>query len=195
MRSLGGSSTYVRWGRTTCPQAGNGTELVYEGYAGGSHYTHSGAAVDYLCLPKNPDWDHFEPAAQSGGLVYGAEYEYSQRASSAKFFPSQTSSLVDNDVPCAVCRSTRSSVLMVPAKNQCHPGWTHEYHGYLSAGYHKHAAASEYVCVDREAEWLNGGKTTNHNGKMFYFVEGRCGSLQCPPYENGKELTCVVCTK
>ena len=184
----------VRWGRTTCP--GNGTELVYEGYAGGSHYLHSGGAVDYLCLPRDPDWGHYEGAAQGGGLVYGAAYEFNQRASSANFFASQTSNLLRNYVPCAVCRSTRSSVLMIPAKNQCHPGWTHEYHGYLSAGYHNHDAASEFVCVDGEAELLKGGgKPADDNGKLFYFVEGRCGSLQCPPYVNGRELTCVVCTK
>ena len=30
-----------------------------------------------------------------------------------------------------------------------------------------------------------------HNGLLFHFVEGRCGSLPCPPYEETKELTCA----
>ena len=43
-------TTYTRWGRTSCP--GNGSEVVYSGYAGGSHYSHKGAAASMVCLPK-----------------------------------------------------------------------------------------------------------------------------------------------
>ena len=74
---------------------------------------------------------------------------------------------------------------MVPAKNQCHAGWTHEYHGYLAAGYHRHAAASEYVCVDVAADVLNKGRSTDHNGKLFYFVEGRCGHYRVGHTQTG----------
>ena len=38
----GSGSTYVRWGRNSC--SGSGTELVYSGYAAGSHFTSTGAA-------------------------------------------------------------------------------------------------------------------------------------------------------
>ena len=31
-----GGATYIRWGRTTCPDT-EGTELVYAGWAAGSH--------------------------------------------------------------------------------------------------------------------------------------------------------------
>ena len=31
------------------------------------------------------------------------------------------------------------------------------------------------------------------NGALFYRAEGRCGSLPCPAYQDGFELTCVVC--
>ena len=84
---------------------------------------------------------------------------------------------------------------MVPGKNQCHDGWTLEYHGYLSSGKYDQAAGSEYICVDTHPDLLSETSTTNSNGKLFYFVEGRCGSLKCPPYVNGRELTCAVCTK
>ncbi|XP_045169994.2 uncharacterized protein LOC123532596 [Mercenaria mercenaria] len=54
-RSFGGTgNTYVRWGRTQCP--GNGTEMVYKGYAGGGRYNKQGAASNYLCLPEEPVW-------------------------------------------------------------------------------------------------------------------------------------------
>ena len=45
-------TTFVRWGRKTCPA---GTDSVYTGYAGGSHYSDKGAAVSMLCLPMNPE--------------------------------------------------------------------------------------------------------------------------------------------
>ena len=47
-------TTYTRWGRTIC--SGNGSESVYDGFAGGSHYTHKGGASSMLCLPMDPDW-------------------------------------------------------------------------------------------------------------------------------------------
>ena len=73
-------------------------------------------------------------------------------------------------------------------------GWTKEYSGYLMAGYYTHTAASEFVCVDKNAEKVRGGER-NSNGKAFVQVEAVCGSLPCPPYKNGREMTCVVCTK
>ena len=49
-----GGTTYIRWGRTTCP-SGNGTELLYSGRAGGNYHDHSGGAANYLCMPDDPD--------------------------------------------------------------------------------------------------------------------------------------------
>ena len=66
-------ATYIRWGRTTCP--GNGSSDVYSGYAGGSFYTHKDAAASMVCLPKDPIWKRYDDATQSGGLMYGAEYD------------------------------------------------------------------------------------------------------------------------
>ena len=103
----------------------------------------------------------------------------------------------DQDVPCAVCNiRSRSSVIMIPAKTKCYPGWTLEFTGYLMAGYHNHEAATDYYCIDKEPENVVGGRESlNDNGYLLFFVEARCGSLKCPPYVNGRELTCVVCSK
>ena len=57
-----------------------------------------------------------------------------------------------------------------------------------------HQAPSEYVCVDKNGEKVRGGEA-DRNGKLFYQVEAVCGSLPCPPYKNGREMTCVVCPK
>ncbi|KAK3099913.1 hypothetical protein FSP39_011708 [Pinctada imbricata] len=161
------------------------------GYVGGSWYGHSGAAVDYLCMPKNPDWSGLKyknGTSGSGGYVYGAEYEtlYSNIGIDKSYS--------QYDVPCAVCRDVgHSSVVMVPSKTKCNASWTKQYSGYLMAGYYNHAAASQYICVDKDAEKV--GTTTNSNGVLLYPVEARCGSLPCGPYVEGAELGCVVCTK
>lgn len=82
---------------------------------------------------------------------------------------------------------------MVPGKNVCHQDYMLEYHGYLMAGAYNHAAASEYVCVDVDPETI-ADTSANNNGKLFYHVEAECGALKCPPYVNGRELTCAVCS-
>jgi len=85
--------------------------------------------------------------------------------------------------------------MMIPARTECYPGWTEAYHGDLSSGYYGHAAASQYVCVDQSPQALVGGGNVNDEGKLFYSVKARCGSLRCPPYEDEKEMACVVCLK
>ena len=84
-------------------------------------------------------------------------------------------------------------MVMIPARNQCYDGWHMEYHGYLMSNHHSYHR-SEFVCMDKTPEADDKG-FRNEDGALFYFVEGSCGSLPCPPYDNGKELTCVVCTK
>ena len=182
-------TTYVRWGRTTCP---NGADVAYTGYAGGSWYNHEGAASSMLCLPKDPDWALYTNGVQSrSGYVYGAEYEPSDDRTD-KFFGKDHS---QHDVPCTVCSmKSRSSSIMVPGKKTCPVDWSLEYWGYLMSGYYLHKGATDYYCIDAEAETLPGG-AENKDGHLLYFVESRCGSLACPPYVEGRELTCVVCSK
>ena len=53
-----------------------------------------------------------------------------------------------------------------------------------------------FECVDKDQESLPGGGTTNTNGVLFHHVEADCNTgLPCPPYNNHKELNCVVWTK
>lgn len=59
-----GSSSYIRWGRTTCPSTCD-TTLVYSGRVGGTYYSTRGGAADYLCLPDQPEYSDFTPG--SGG--------------------------------------------------------------------------------------------------------------------------------
>ncbi|XP_066275298.1 short-chain collagen C4-like [Branchiostoma lanceolatum] len=183
---IGGGAVYVRWGRTSCDE-GAGTVTVYSGMAGGAWYSHKGGGGNYLCLPADPEWGwHKDGLGGRTTYMYGAEYE----------IPADSpydAALHDRDVPCAVCHSlSRRAQLMIPARKTCPEGWTWEYGGYLMTGHHTHRR-TEFVCMDGEPEVLPGGEG-DRKGALFYVVEARCGSLPCPPYVEGRELTCVVCT-
>ena len=183
----GGGTTYVRWGRKKCP--GNGSETTYDGFAAGSYFNDYGGASSMLCLTPEPEFENYDDAKlNAGGRIYGTEYGNSK----PNLF---TKSKYQQDVPCAVCEvKRRSSTMMVPGRKTCYPGWTREYWGYLMTGSYTHKAGKDYYCVDGQPETLFAG-ATGVAGSYLFYVEGRCGSLYCPPYEDGRELTCVVCTK
>ncbi|VDI27246.1 Hypothetical predicted protein [Mytilus galloprovincialis] len=180
---------YTRWGRKDC--TGNGTELVYEGFAGGGPFAQDGAAVNYVCLPHDPDFYNGDVSMSPYGhmsTMYGSEYEDNY------FGPN----MFQKDVPCAVCRATKaSSIMMIPGKSECPWTWKREFYGRLAAGGdsgHGIVAASEYVCVDYSPIALEGG-LADENGKLFVPVKAVCGTLRCPPYKNNAFLTCAVCSK
>jgi len=175
-------NTYIRLGRTTCPSE-TGARVVYDGYAGGSWYSHTGGGSDTLCLPKDPELVDIVGGGRSH--VYGAEYYTT--ATDHNF-----AQLDDQEVPCVVCYTPHTNIIMIPAKNTCHPGWILEYSGFLMTGHYTHHRR-DYVCMDGEAEPLDDSYGEQY-GALFYFVEGTCGSLPCGPYINGYELTCAVCS-
>jgi len=179
-----GGTVYVRWGHDQCPST---AQLVYSGRAGGADRL-QGGGTGPLCLPPNPNYLPSINGDQDRSYMHGAEY----------WTPTDSGSHIhgrlNHDVPCAVCYvSQRSSVYMVPAKTTCPNGWIQEYYGYLMSEYYKYNP-SQYSCVDYAFKTV--ANTGADNDSMeFFFVEGVCGSLPCPPYENGKELSCTVCTK
>lgn len=171
---------FIRWGRTACP--GHNTELVYSGFAGGSYFGYSGSAAEFVCLPRDPDLT--TKFSSNIAFMYGSEYDSTEFGYH-----------IGDDLPCCVCRSSvQSSVMMIPGKSSCYGGWSMQYKGDLVAGYYGNPAASQYICMDEHPETLTGGQR-DVNGKMFYPVKAVCGSLACPPYQNGRYLSCVVCTK
>ena len=157
------------------------------GQAGGSWYGHPGANANYLCLPLDPQWNqkkNTNPSEYSG--LYGAEYD------AESFFVAHGEG---NDVPCSVCRNNAHSTnIMIPARTECYVGWKKAYGGDLAGQQDNNAGAGEFVCVDSSPETMNGGSHAYH-GKLFYPVKAECGSLECPPYENNKVVSCVVCMK
>lgn len=82
--------------------------IFHVGYVGGSYYAHSGAAVDPLCLPRDPEWGMYTDGTDGAkAYVYGAEYK--------TFTYNSMSSVHEHYVPCAVCLvRDRSLVEMFP---------------------------------------------------------------------------------
>lgn len=175
-----------------CEKIRNLRLFLYIGIVGGSFFSHSGGAVNALCMPKCPLWNRYQDGTQNHASVFGTEY---QGLSDSLFSLTNSRKLANENMPCAVCRSSRrQSAIVLPARNICYPGWTLEYHGYLMAGHHGHKRGSMYICVDEAPEVTEYGYK-NDEGNYFYMVESRCGSLPCPEYIEGREITCAVCTK
>ena len=182
-----GGAVYMPWGQTTCP-TGQGTQLLYAGRAGGTHWDHSGGAANFVCLPNDPDHLQYQSGVQGYAHIEGVEYRYAG-------LPSLSSSNHHN-APCAVYYvATRSVAVMIPAKTRCPTNWTLEYIGYLMAKRLTHAGRSMYECVDRDPESVPGLNVYSAPLSHFYIVEPYCNGLSCAPYDDEKELTCVVCTR
>ncbi|XP_062571916.1 short-chain collagen C4-like [Saccostrea cucullata] len=180
-------STYIRWGRKTCPVV-NGTSLVYAGFTAGRDYRQAGSGVNTLCLPHDPESAPAGLPSSSGfGRLYGSEYDFSFK-----------NIAVNDDVPCAVCFVHHaSSSMMIPAKHSCPLGWTKQYSGFLTSDssltnpvYY----GSEYLCLHGNPEYMtDGARQYNNDGRLFFPVQAVCGSLPCPPYKDSQTVACVVC--
>ena len=145
---------------------------------------HNGGAANHLCMPNDPQYTlSYRNGIQDYSYVYGAEYE-----------ATVVSGRSNHNALCAVCYlSTKNTVLMIPAKTSCPSGWTREYYGYLMSE-HINNRRTMYVCVDKDMESIPGSEA-GINGGHFWHVEAHCNGVSCPPYNNYKELTCVVCSK
>ena len=176
-------STYVRWGRKTCPR---GSTEVYKGYAAGSYYSHKGGAANPVCLTDKPTWGKFtEKREEYGAFIYGAEY--------ATYEYSMWTYIQNHDVPCVVCRVPQKDVLMVPGSLVCPKSYRVQYNGYLMAGSYGHPAPSQFICVDGNPEAID-RSFEDKDGYLLYFVQASCGSLSCGPYSQNREITCAVCS-
>ena len=82
---------------------------------------------------------------------------------------------------------------MVPAKTQCPTDWTVEYVGYVMSENHR-IFRTTFECVDINPESVPGLNANTSPRAYFELVEPLCNGLSCAPYDDEKELTCVVCT-
>ncbi|KAK3084586.1 hypothetical protein FSP39_015964 [Pinctada imbricata] len=185
MADWSSQSIFVKFYRKVVTPHSYGKSVLRTCYAGGARYNETGGAADYLCLPPDPDLTEPDPHNQYEAYVWGAEFEGSVFASDSH----------NKDVPCVVCRlTTTTTQLMIPAKSTCYQGWTFLYSGHLASSSPILPAAGQYVCVDGLPEYVPRGDA-NLDGKLFYPVAAKCGSLLCPPYKENFTLKCVVCSK
>ncbi|KAK3085367.1 hypothetical protein FSP39_002217 [Pinctada imbricata] len=159
----------------------------------GKHQNHKGSGTNTLCLHNTPKWGSYKDGTQKWrAYVYGAEYEPDD-GSGKNLVPGLVPRSTDDQIaPCTVCRlKLQREILMIPGTTECSTGWTKEYDGHLMAP-RSDVSAGEFLCIDRKADIIAGGK--NSNQFSLYPTEAKCGSLLCPPYVDGRELTCVVCS-
>ena len=172
---------YKRWGSSICPDI-PGTLLVYNGVMGGHKHDINGGGTNFQCMPTaNIEYTlPSMPGVQNHSTIYGTEYR--------TYWPADF-----DDVPCAVCLvSTKSVVLMIPARTSCPVGWTREYYGYLMSQKQSESSSS-FECVDKGME-VHPGTHTKDEIALLYNVEASCSGIPCAPYNDQQELNCVVCT-
>jgi hypothetical protein len=188
---LGFADTFllrVYWIAHYQPKPNCSVNILFPGYAAGQLYIHTSYTARYggpsniLCLPHDPEPSNI--TANGNSLLYGTEYQENILAPDS----------ADEDVPCAVCRSTMTQTsIMIPGREACYPGWKKEYHGLIASG-HRAYTSSSYICLDKNIEYIPSGKT-NNDGALLYITTLKCGSLPCPPYHDDKAINCVVCSK
>ena len=166
-------SSFVRWGRDTCPQQLD-VQPVYDGWAGGSRYNNRGSAADLLCMPHAP--------RKSEGFDYG-DNSGDQTSAEIARATYRTNGLpllgtVNNyDVPCTVCTVPSPDVVTIPGRTSCPLGHTLMYSGYLMSSFYDTTTSypsnyheSEYVCVDRYPTFYP-SRNVDTNGYHLYPVE------------------------
>ena len=181
---INSGSTYIRWGRDDCPY---GAVALYSGRVAGSKHNTKGGTSDHLCLPDRPRYESSYIEASS--RLYGVEYQR---------WPTSSPRAHYDNMPCVVCYiATRSAMFVQQASYLCPSGWSREYHGYMMSEIaYRDRQHKSTICVDVNAEVIP-GSGTDTNPSLTYLMSVECTSseLLCPPYVDGRILSCAVCTK
>ncbi|XP_063416020.1 uncharacterized protein LOC134697668 [Mytilus trossulus] len=138
----------------------------------GKHYASGGNGANILCLPKDPEWKRYANGLNSlTSRIFGLEMDILHNNQ-----PFGSSSNAKN-MPCAVCKTSGRSAVLVAQASQS--GRT----------------ATEYICADENLESVPGGDRDDNEAVLYPVEVGGCATLKCPPYEKGRELTCAVCSQ
>ena len=123
--------------------------------------------------------------------LYGVEYDLDNGRTSL------LRQMYQDDMPCVLCSvTTRSKMIMIPARYQCPSEWNREYSGYLmsDAEHENRPGRKATICIDEAAKPVP-GNGANTDPAVVFFMRAVCNGLPCPPYEANKLLTCAVCTQ
>ena len=147
-----------------------------------------------VCLHINPNEQ--TPVSTIGlrSYIRGVEYKFASVPFSTSSNGDRT--LLNNDMPCVVCQATeRYAQFMLPGRSDCPDGWLTEYWGFLVSAIVSQQRG-QYTCLDTAPEAIPNASAVNANACHVYPVESDCaGGLICPPYDAGKGVSCVVCSK
>ncbi|XP_067946821.1 uncharacterized protein [Watersipora subatra] len=188
-RTLIAGTTYVRWGRVTCPQL---STQVYRGYIAGPRIAKglAGSGSDLQCLPNNQvitglfNSDQRTPNNISYTLLAAATYDRKDNS-----VPS------NHKIGCSVCLIERRAQIMIPNGRFCPSGWLKEYDGILmiATSNRKPKVTVNHVCMDRNPA---AGEAYSHSPslEMIRVKTGECVSNSCRAIRNSKEVPCVVCS-
>jgi hypothetical protein len=170
-----------------------------QGYMAGGAYNTNGGGANYLCLHGSPQWGFYSEGRQKwGGLIFGTEAQNHDAPNHINPLSNINNAgipVVEKPLPCAACFAPRKSTwMMIPARRECPNGWTLEYRGYLfseasGVGYQM----SSYECIDEAPEVAPGG--TSQGEGVIYAAQVKCGTLPCSVFMDGRELSCVVCSR
>ena len=129
-------------------------EFDVTGFAAGGAYGSKGAAVDYQCLHKQPEYDAYYTSSGSFSVISGSEYQSRHYG----IFPSLAH---DQYVPCACCYTQRSATVLIPSRRSCPTRWTKEYEGKYNKGFYQYSLLALKECyhwlVGRLTCWLTAG--------------------------------------
>ena len=181
---INSGSTYIRWGRDDCPY---GAVALFSGRAAGTKYILKGGTSDYLCLPDRPRYG--SSYIEAASPLFGVEYERWPTSSPRQYY---------DNMPCVVCYiATRSAMFVQEASYLCPSGWSREYYGYMMSEIaYSDRQHKSTICVDVNAEVVPGSGTST-GPSLTYLMSVECtnSELPCPPYVDGRILSCAVCTK
>ena len=160
---------------------------MYEGITAGTSYTEGGGGANLLCLPHTPVYSSYRSGTQDRARLGPVEFHSDAHLGTITW---------NDNARCAVCKTTRSSTIMIPATTSCPSGWTREYYGYLMTSHNgQNQHRGQFVCVDRFSRPLAGGRGHTPEAHDLWTVEAYCSVIPCPPYNDYKELTCAVCSQ
>lgn len=162
---------------------------------GSPSFNSQGGGSNFLCLPFDPDWlDNDYTRSVPDSKITSVEYISGDNGLFANF------NYYLKRAECALCQSiTHPTVVMIPAKTSCPSDWKREYYGYLMSSGDQHNHSLNYICVISDSSYLKHADAAEVGGLAFVRADcsgsGNLKECSSGKYANGRQLTCVVCSK
>ena len=170
--------------------------VAVAGVVAGGRANQKGATASLLCLPELSNYDVIEAGVQdSRPYIEGILYMVGN-------FP-MWSPLHMRRVPCTLCRVPDRGVATVhPARNTCLGNWTLEYTGFMMGSATSQNHGTDSICVDADAEpqspersaYEGDGHGVMYGAISMTHTDCNPGDMTCPPYYEGQEILCAVCS-